>query len=137
MRYRSITALALGLAVSLPASAEVLHVQGQFKVEHGATNTVGGGIGGKLDTVKDTLTYHLHYRGLTGPINAIHLHGPADDGQDAGVLVPVPGPYTTKMHGVLHLTADQVKDIQDGKTYFNLHTAAHADGEARAQLMAK
>jgi len=136
--FKRMSALAVATALSItPALAEIQTVHGDFKTEHGATTHPHGSFEGKLDTDTHTLTYHFHYAKLSGPVNAIHLHGPADDGQDAGVLVPVEGPYKTHMKGRLTLTPDQIKDVQDGKTYINLHTEKYAEGEARAQLTVK
>ncbi|WP_225198309.1 CHRD domain-containing protein [Gluconobacter oxydans] len=130
-----LTTLALGLSVTaLPASAETLHLFGPFKGEHGATAPIKGSASAMLDTTKNTLTYRFEDNGLTGPVTAAHLHGPAPDGQDAGVLAPINGPYTTRMTGTLQLTPDQVKEVQAGQTYINLHTEKYPDGEARAQL---
>ncbi|GBR29668.1 CHRD domain-containing protein [Gluconobacter kondonii] len=130
-----LTALALGLSVTaLPASAETLHLFGPFKGEHGATTPIKGSASAMLDTTKNTLTYRFEDNGLSGPVTAIHLHGPADAGEDAGVLAPINGPYTTRMTGTLQLTPDQVKDVQAGRSYINLHTEKFPDGEARAQL---
>jgi len=130
-----LTTLALGLSVTaLPASAETLHLFGPFKGEHGATTPIKGSASAMLDTTKNTLTYRFEDNGLSGPVTAIHLHGPADAGEDAGVLAPINGPYTTRMTGTLQLTPDQVKDVQAGRSYINLHTEKFPDGEARAQL---
>ncbi|MBS1069202.1 CHRD domain-containing protein [Gluconobacter cerinus] len=130
-----VTALALGLSVTaLPASAETIHLFGPFKGEHGATSPIKGSASAMLDTSKNTLSYRFEDNGLTGPVNAIHLHGPAAEGEDAGVIAPIPGPYQTRMTGTLTLTADQVKDVLAGKSYINLHTEKFPSGEARAQL---
>ncbi|EHH69349.1 CHRD domain-containing protein [Gluconobacter morbifer] len=130
-----LTALAVGFATTaLPASAETIHLFGAFKTEHGATSPIKGSASAMLDTTKDTLSYRYEDNGLSGPVTAAHLHGPAEGGQDAGVIAPIQGPYTTHQKGTLHLTADQVKDVQAGKTYINLHTEKYPDGEARAQL---
>ncbi len=130
-----LTTLALGLSVTaLPASAETLHLFGPFKGEHGATAPIKGSASAMLDTTKNTLTYRFEDNGLSGPVTAAHLHGPAAEGQDAGVLAPINGPYTTRMTGTLQLTPDQVKEIQAGQSYINLHTEKYPDGEARAQL---
>lgn len=130
-----VTALALGLSVTaLPASAETIHLFGPFKGEHGATSPIKGSASAMLDTTKNILSYRFEDNGLTGPVNAIHLHGPAAEGEDAGVIAPIPGPYQTRMTGTLTLTADQVKDVLAGKSYINLHTEKFPSGEARAQL---
>ncbi|AQS90242.1 CHRD domain-containing protein [Gluconobacter albidus] len=130
-----LTTLALGLSVTaLPASAETLHLFGPFKGEHGATAPIKGSASAMLDTTKNTLTYRFEDNGLSGPVTAAHLHGPAAADEDAGVLAPINGPYTTRMTGTLQLTPDQVTDVQAGRSYINLHTEKFPDGEARAQL---
>ncbi|GAJ29002.1 CHRD domain-containing protein [Acidomonas methanolica] len=130
----SLSVLAFG-AGAVDAHAEIVRLHGRFVAEHGATEVVKGGVKATLDTSSDTLKYRIHYSGLSGAVMVAHLHGPADEGQDAGVLVPIPGPYVGHLKGTLTLTPDQVKDVLDGKTYVNLHTAEHKDGEARAQLV--
>ncbi|WP_029605393.1 CHRD domain-containing protein [Kozakia baliensis] len=130
----ALPALALTLTAASPAYAEIVKLHGHFITEHNATSHPLGEVNAKLDTKKNTLSYHFKYSHLSGPVNAIHLHGPASVTEDAGVIAPVNGPYTGQSRGTLQLTPEQVKDVQDGKTYINLHTARYAEGEARAQL---
>lgn len=88
-----------------------------------------------LDTKTDMLTYDITYSGLTGKPVAAHIHGPAPVGKNAGVLVPFKGSLASPMKGTLKLTAAQAKDVMDGMTYINIHTAMHKGGEIRGQLM--
>jgi hypothetical protein len=94
---------------------------------------------GKLDATLDTstkvLTYTLTYQGLTGAATMAHFHGPAKVGANAGVLVPIKGDLTSPIHGTATLTDDQVKELQDGLLYTNVHTAANPGGEIRGQVM--
>jgi len=41
------------------------------------------------------------------------------------------------MKGEATLTDAQAADLQSGKWYFNIHTAAHPGGEIRGQVMKK
>ena len=82
------------------------------------------------------LTYDMEYSGLTGPVTAAHLHGPADPGANAPVLVPfqaAPSP----IKGTATLTDAQVADLMAGKMYANIHTAANPGGEIRGQMVRK
>ena len=86
-----------------------------------------------LDTATNKLSWDVAYSGLTGPALAAHFHGPADPGQNAGVAVPLkvtPSP----IKGSKVLTAAQAADLEAGKYYVNIHTAANKGGEIRGQL---
>ncbi len=93
---------------------------------------------GTLDAILETesklLTYDMTYSGLTGPATMGHLHGPADPGENAGVLVPFTPPLSSPIHGAALLTDEQIADLMAGKVYANIHTAANPGGEIRGQL---
>jgi hypothetical protein len=88
-----------------------------------------------LDTATKTLTYTLTYQGLTGPATAAHFHGPAAAGANAGVVVPIAPPLDNPVHGSAKLTDAQIKDLEAGKWYANVHTAANPGGEIRGQVL--
>jgi hypothetical protein len=88
-----------------------------------------------LDTDTNELKYHVVYSGLTGPVVAAHFHGPAAEGVNAKPQVPVKSPYDAPIDGTATITAEQAKDLLDGKWYFNLHTAANPGGEIRGQVI--
>lgn len=87
-----------------------------------------------LDTDTNTLNYHVEYAGLTGAVSAAHFHGPAAPGTNAKPQVPVKAPFDSPIEGTATVTAEQAKDLLDGKWYFNLHTAANPGGELRGQV---
>ncbi len=90
-----------------------------------------------LDTVKKELTYTVTFDKLSGPATAAHFHGPAAAGANAGVVVPVGAKSpTSPVHGTATLTDDQIKDLEAGKWYVNVHTAANPGGEIRGQVTA-
>ncbi len=64
---------------------------------------------------------------------AAHIHGPADPGQNAGVTVPFKV-TASPIKGSKVLTPAQVADLEAGKDYVNIHTAANKGGEIRGQL---
>jgi hypothetical protein len=80
-------------------------------------------------------TWDVTYSGLTGPAMAAHIHGPADPGKNAGVVVPLTGSLKSPIKGSKVLTSAEVADLEAGKYYVNIHTAANKGGEIRGQLM--
>lgn len=89
------------------------------------------------DTVSKKLTYTVTYKDLTGPAAAAHFHGPADAKSNAGIVVPVKEITPATLKGEATLTDAQAADLQAGKWYFNIHTAANKGGEIRGQVMKK
>jgi len=88
-----------------------------------------------LDTITKTLTWTVTYSGLSGPATAAHIHGPAAPEANAGVLVPFTGDLASPIKGSATLTDAQISDLEVGKWYVNVHTAANKAGEIRGQLV--
>jgi CHRD domain len=87
-----------------------------------------------LDTATKTLNWTVNYSGMSGPVTAAHIHGPAAPGANAGVLVPLTGNLASPIKGSATLTDAQISDLEAGQTYINLHTADNKGGEIRGQL---
>ena len=105
-----------------------------------AVDSKGSGmVNATYDTATKKLTYTVTYKDLSGPAAAAHFHGPADAKTNAGVVVPVPADKvaTSPIKGEATLTDAQAADLQAGKWYFNIHTAANKGGEIRGQVMKK
>jgi CHRD domain len=132
-----LAALALGTAIILagPARAEKYKVTLDGKSEVPAnTSTATGSADVDYDAATKKLTYTLTYSGLTGPATAAHFHGPAEAGKNAGVKVPIANPTSSPVEGSATLTDEQAADLQAGKYYINVHTAANPGGEIRGQI---
>ena len=86
-----------------------------------------------FDPATKQITYNVTYTGLSGPAAAAHIHCGAATGANAGVAVPFPKP-DSPITGSATLTDAQVADLEAGKCYVNVHTAANKGGEIRAQL---
>ena len=140
-----IRAASASLAVLLAAAANVpgAWAAGEGKTfkaalkggtEVPATDSKGTGeVTATYDPISKKLTWNGTYAGLTGPATAAHFHGPAKAGENAGVLVPVTAtssPFT----GEATLDAAKAADLEAGKMYFNIHTAANPKGEIRGQV---
>lgn len=83
------------------------------------------------------LLWNMNYEGLSGPAAAAHIHGPAAEGQNAGVMIGFNNPISSPMAGQVTLTPAQFADLKEGKLYVNVHTAANKGGEIRGQLKAQ
>ena len=79
--------------------------------------------------------WSMNYEGLSGPATMAHIHGPATETQNAGVVMGFNNPVTSPMSGQSSLTPAQFADLNAGKWYVNVHTAANRAGEIRGQLV--
>jgi hypothetical protein len=93
-----------------------------------------------------TITYSVSVAGLSGPVTAAHIHGPAGTEATADPIVPltvtsqgtsgvvVSGSFTTTGNGAISI-ATLVQHMLAGNTYINIHTAANPNGEIRGQII--
>ena len=86
-----------------------------------------------FDTAKKKLSWNVKYSGLSGPATAGHIHGPAAMGENAGPVIPFKK-LKSPIKGSETLTDAQAADLEAGKYYVNVHTAANKDGEIRGQI---
>lgn len=75
------------------------------------------------------------YQNLQGNATAAHLHGPADVGQNAGILLNLShtGGTTGTFSGSGFLSLSDAAEVIAGRAYVNVHTTAHGGGEIRGQ----
>lgn len=138
---RPVLAFALAAAmIAAPFSVRAETMQFHTTLSGGSevppTDSKGTGtVDATLDTSTKTLTWTVTYSGLTGPATAAHFHGPAMAGANAKPVVPMKGSLASPMKGSAELTDEQMKQLEDGQWYFNIHTAKHPGGEIRGQMM--
>lgn len=128
--------LALGLAAG-GAQAATRTFKATLSNASEVPPTSGGGTGtatATLDTATDTLSWDVTYSGLSGPALAGHIHGPAEPGKNAAVVVPFKGSLASPIKGSQKLTPAEASALEAGKYYVNIHTATHKGGEIRGQL---
>ena len=130
-------AFALTAAVLLagPASAEKFKatLSGKSEVPPNAS-TATGTADFDYDPSTSKISWKLTYSGLSGPATAAHFHGPAETGKNAGVAVAIPNAGSSPAEGSATLTDAQAADLEAGKYYVNVHTAANPGGEIRGQV---
>jgi hypothetical protein len=145
---RSLLGYCVGSAASavLLASASPTYAAGvTFKADlKGSTEvppnqaTGSGTVTVDYDPATKQLTWSGSYSGLTGPATAAHIHGPAEVGKNAGVVMWISekgSPFPSPFKGSATLTDAQAADLQAGLYYVNIHTAANPGGELRGQLV--
>jgi plastocyanin len=86
------------------------------------------------------LTFNVWYEGLSGPATAAHVHGPASASGPETVLIDLE-PYSGgesgnsgSLSGQIILSPEQQAMVLAGRTYVNVHTQQHPDGELRGQI---
>lgn len=98
---------------------------------------------GTLTVSGTTLSIHIRYSGLESNFAAAHIHGPAERGSNAGVLVPLSTPnlHTADgntagtFSGTVEISAETAAAILEGRAYVNIHTSGNGGGEIRGQTM--
>jgi hypothetical protein len=134
----SLLAATIGAGLLTAASAATIDftatMSGKSEVPP-AASTGSGDVLATLNTGTKQLSYTMTYMGLTGPATAAHFHGPAEAGANAGVVIPIGTNPPSPSSGTVTLTDDQMKDLEAGKWYANVHTAANKGGEIRGQMM--
>ena len=110
-------------------------LQGGSGPAPGVSSSGKGEATASLDTNTKTLTWTVDYSGLSGPATAAHIHGPADPGANAGIVVPFSGNLASPIKGSATLTDAQIAQLEAGKWYVNIHTEANKPGEIRGQLV--
>jgi hypothetical protein len=119
-------------------------LSGAQEVPAVATTATGQGTA-VISADGSTITYIVTYSGLSGSVNAAHIHTGAA-GVSGGVILPLtagPSPMTGTLtaanfvaSGSVTTFAQAVAAIRAGTTYFNLHTTANPGGEIRGQILA-
>ncbi|MBZ9773512.1 CHRD domain-containing protein [Mesorhizobium sp. CO1-1-8] len=133
-----VSALAVSAAVFLasPALADVVKYKATLDGSQQSPPITTKGKGTAtltFDTTKKKLSWNVKYSGLSGPATAAHIHGPAAMGENAGPVIPFKK-LKSPIKGSETLTDAQAADLEAGKYYVNVHTAANKDGEIRGQI---
>jgi CHRD domain len=100
-------------------------------------DTAASGTGSLLFNPADnTISCSITTTGITGVVAHIHL---AEAGVPGAIIVPLTGgptDWTCPSSPATVLTAEQVSALLEGRLYFNVHSAAHPEGEIRGQIVA-
>jgi hypothetical protein len=132
-RRSAMAVAALIAVVSTGALAKNVVVQLSGKNEVPPVTSAATGQGTFVINDDKTISGSITTTGING--NGAHLHVGAA-GQNGPVAVPLAksGDGGWSVPKDAKLTDDQYKAFQQGDLYVNVHSAAHPDGEIRAQL---
>ncbi len=122
------------LAFGGVAMAKVIPLSATLAPASGVTSHGSGKMTGSYSTVTHRLKWHVTYSHLASPVMAAHFHGPAQPGQDAGVLVPMKTHGHSPINGSMKITASQAKTILTGMSYVNIHSKHNPNGAIRGQV---
>jgi len=89
-----------------------------------------------LDQATGDVVVDGTFTGLTTPVTAAHIHGPAAAGANAAIIVPLTITGTTDgtVSGTGNMNSGQMNDMLTGMTYVNIHSSMFPSGEIRAQI---
>ena len=130
----SVLALSLAAPAAMAETVEfTVTLQGSEEVPE--VDTEGEGEAEvTYDTESRNLIWTITYTDLSGPPTGAHFHGPAEPGENADVVVPIPDSLESPIKGEAELTEEQASQLMEGQWYVNIHTAQHLDGEIRGQV---
>jgi hypothetical protein len=133
--------LAAGFAVVFAGTAlaatEKFHATLSAASEVPPSKSTGSGeVSATLDTTTHELTYDVTFSGFSSDVTAAHIHGPAEPGKNAGVVVPLGNAPKSPIHGSAKLTAEQEQQLAAGLYYVNIHSKNNPGGAVRGQLEA-
>jgi hypothetical protein len=137
MFRRSMLAAAFAVAFAGAASAATVkfHATLSAASEVPPTKSTGSGeVSASLDTATHELTYDVTFSGFSSDVTAAHIHGPAEAGKNAGVVVPLGNAPKSPIHGTAKLTEEQEKQLTAGLYYVNVHSKDSPSGAIRGQL---
>ncbi|WP_102227229.1 CHRD domain-containing protein [Acidimangrovimonas sediminis] len=134
-------ASALALTAGSMASAKtmdwhaMLNAKQEVKAKKMEPKAMGEAMG-TLDTDTGVLTWTVKWDHLSGPATMAHFHGPAKMGKNAGVQVNIGKISGTKSpaEGKTKIDAKQMKQLENGMWYVNIHTKENPGGEIRGQV---
>jgi hypothetical protein len=137
MSFRPWVLAGVALLLSAPAFAatETFHATLSPSSEVPPSKSTGSGDATvTLNTETHEITYNVTFKGFSSAATAAHIHGPAEAGKNAGVVVPLGNNPTSPITGSHTLTTEQQKQLEAGKYYVNVHTKNNPSGAIRGQL---
>jgi len=137
MLRRSLAIASIAVLFAATASAETVkfHAVLTAGAEVPPTNSTGSGEATiALDTATHEITWDVTFGGFASQPVAAHIHGPAQPGRNAGVVIPFGNNPVSPLHGTAKLTDEEQNQLQAGAYYVNVHTKNNPGGAIRGQL---
>jgi len=127
-----------GLVLNDPVAADAYSATLSGENQNPAVETDGSGEAIVIAS-EDSVFVSIDYGSLGSALTAAHIHGPAGDGENAGVLLdlmPATGSTEGIIRGNFSASAELIEALSAGQAYVNLHTENAGSGELRANLAA-
>jgi hypothetical protein len=128
--------VAVAPVVPLAASAEVIALKAELAASNEVPpngSTATGAADASFDTDSKAFSATVTYEGLSGPAIGAHIHGPAEQGSNAGIVLRFESASSpTDLSATL--TDAQAADLLAGRLYVNIHTELNPGGEIRGNL---
>ncbi len=116
-------------------------LSGRYEVPPANSRGARGTAEVSYDKDSKLLTWNVAFSGSISAVTAAHIHGPAEAGSNAGVVLTLTPrnafQIDSPLRGSATLSDEQAADLMAGKWYVNIHTANNPNGEIRGQLIPK
>lgn len=125
------------VSTDLISLSAMIEVGQEVPAPTGTLDGAGGQAEFAYDPATNLLGWRIDWANLTGPAVGMHIHGPANPGDTAGVLVNLGGisGLDSPSIGSTTVSAETAEAILTGQTYINIHTDLNAAGEIRGQIV--
>lgn len=124
------------LAVVPAVFAEVVPLKAELKASNEVPpndSVATGAAEGSYDTDSKAFSAKVTFSDLSGPAIGVHIHGPAEQGVNAGIVLRFDS-VESPLELSATLTDAQAADLLAGKLYVNVHTELNPGGEIRGNL---
>ena len=125
-----------GPVVVAAAFAEVVAFKADLKASNEVPandSTATGAADASFDTETKAFSATATFLGLSGPAIGAHIHGPGEQGANAGIVLRFDS-VESPIQLSATLTDAQTADLLAGKLYVNIHTELNPGGEIRGNL---
>jgi hypothetical protein len=110
----------------------------ELSADHQTTLTHSDGTGNVkivFDIASKVITWEIDYKGLTSPVTAVRLHGPAQPGTNGGPIIDLgAGGLGSPIRGSTPIAAGHVQYLLLGWTYVSIATRLYPAGEIRGKV---
>jgi hypothetical protein len=122
-------------AVAMAPTALFADLSGTNEVPMNFSNA-SGSARVSYDHASGVVSWVVAYDYLTGEVTGAHFHGPAAEGENAGVQVNLgQNGLASPLQGAAPITSDQAAQLLAGLWYVNVHSSNYPDGEIRGQVI--